>query len=127
MIEIRSVRKEYVSKKNRVIGVDNVSLTIQTGEVYGIVGYSGAGKSSLLRCLNLLERPTGGNIIIDGIDLTSLSSKELRKQRQKIGMIFQHFSLVSSKTVYENVAFALKAAHRRRMPSGYVYWNCWKS
>ncbi|MEP9407884.1 methionine ABC transporter ATP-binding protein [Peribacillus frigoritolerans] len=114
MIEIRSVRKEYVSKKNRVIGVDNVSLTIQTGEIYGIVGYSGAGKSSLLRCLNLLERPTGGNIIIDGIDLTSLSSKELRKQRQKIGMIFQHFSLVSSKTVYENVAFALRAAHRSK-------------
>ncbi len=88
--------------------MDNVILTIQTGEIYGIVGYSGAGKSSLLRCLNLLERPTGGNIIIDGIDLTSLSSKELRKQRQKIGMIFQHFSLVSSKTVYENVAFRLK-------------------
>ncbi|WHX68089.1 methionine ABC transporter ATP-binding protein [Peribacillus frigoritolerans] len=114
MIEIRSVRKEYVSKKNRVVGVDNVTLTIQTGEIYGIVGYSGAGKSSLLRCLNLLERPTGGNIIIDGIDLTSLSSKELRKQRQKIGMIFQHFSLVSSKTVYENVAFALRAAHRSK-------------
>ncbi|MGG4265031.1 methionine ABC transporter ATP-binding protein [Peribacillus simplex] len=114
MIEIRSVRKEYISKKNRVIGVDNVSLTIQTGEVYGIVGYSGAGKSSLLRCLNLLERPTGGNIIIDGIDLTSLSSKELRKHRQKIGMIFQSFSLISSKTVYENVAFALKAAHQSK-------------
>lgn len=114
MIEIRSVRKEYISKKNRVIGVDNVSLTIQKGEVYGIVGYSGAGKSSLLRCLNLLERPTGGNIIIDGTDLTSLSSKELRKQRQKIGMIFQHFSLVSSKTVFENVAFALKAAHQSK-------------
>ncbi|WP_375088172.1 methionine ABC transporter ATP-binding protein [Peribacillus sp. RS7] len=114
MIEICSVRKEYITKKNRVIGVDNVSLTIQKGEVYGIVGYSGAGKSSLLRCLNLLERPTAGNIIIDGIDLTSLSSKELRKQRQKIGMIFQHFSLVSSKTVYENVAFALKAAHQSK-------------
>ncbi|WP_285767672.1 methionine ABC transporter ATP-binding protein [Peribacillus sp. SI8-4] len=114
MIEIRSVRKEYITKKNRVIGVDNVSLTIQKGEVYGIVGYSGAGKSSLLRCLNLLERPTAGNIIIDGIDLTSLSSKELRKQRQKIGMIFQHFSLVSSKTVFENVAFALKAAHQSK-------------
>ena len=114
MIEIRSVRKEYVSKKNRVIGVDNVTLTIQTGEIYGIVGYSGAGKSTLLRCLNLLERPTKGNIIIDGIDLTSLSGKELRKQRQKIGMIFQHFSLVSSKTVFENVAFALKAAHQSK-------------
>lgn len=114
MIEIRSVRKEYVSKKNRVVGVDNVSLTIQTGEIYGIVGYGGAGKISLLRCLNLLERPTGENIIIDGIDLTSLSSKELRKQRQKTGMIFQHFSLISSKTVYENVAFALRAAHRSK-------------
>ncbi|KQU16914.1 methionine ABC transporter ATP-binding protein [Bacillus sp. Leaf13] len=114
MIEIRSVRKEYISKNTRVIGVDNVSLKIQTGEVYGIVGYSGAGKSSLIRCLNLLERPTKGNIIIDGIDLTSLSGKELRKQRQKIGMIFQHFSLVSSKTVFENVAFALKAAHQSK-------------
>lgn len=114
MIEIRSVRKEYISKNTRVVGVDNVSLTIQTGEVYGIVGYSGAGKSSLIRCLNLLERPTKGNIIIDGIDLTSLSGKELRKQRQKTGMIFQHFSLVSSKTVFENVAFALKAAHKSK-------------
>ncbi|AXN40070.1 methionine ABC transporter ATP-binding protein [Peribacillus butanolivorans] len=114
MIEIRSVRKEYITKNTRVVGVDNVSLTIQTGEVYGIVGYSGAGKSSLIRCLNLLERPTKGNIIIDGIDLTSLSGKELRKQRQKIGMIFQHFSLVSSKTVFENVAFALKAAHQSK-------------
>ena len=112
MIEIRSVRKEYISKNTRVIGVDNVSLTIQTGEVYGIVGYSGAGKSSLIRCLNLLERPTDGNIIIDGIDLTTLSSQELRKQRQKIGMIFQHFSLVSSKTVFDNISFALKAAHQ---------------
>ena len=112
MIEIRSVRKEYISKNTRVIGVDNVSLTIQTGEVYGIVGYSGAGKSSLIRCLNLLERPTDGSIIIDGVDLTTLSSQELRKQRQKIGMIFQHFSLVSSKTVFDNISFALKAAHQ---------------
>ena len=112
MIEIRSVRKEYISKNTRVIGVDNVSLTIQTGEVYGIVGYSGAGKSSLIRCLNLLERPTDGSINIDGVDLTTLSSQELRKQRQKIGMIFQHFSLVSSKTVFDNISFALKAAHQ---------------
>lgn len=126
---MKSVQSERNTsrRKNRVIGVDNVSLTIQTGEIYGIVGYSGAGKISLLRCLNLLERPTGENIIIDGIDLTSLSSKELRKQRQKIGMIFQHFSLISSKTVYENVAFALRAAHRRRTLLSYVYWNCWKS
>ena len=112
MIEIRSLRKEYVNKKNRVIGVDNVSLTVQKGEIFGIVGYSGAGKSSLIRTINLLERPTKGQVIIDGVDLTILSEKELRKERLKIGMIFQHFSLISSKTVFENVAFALKAAHQ---------------
>jgi D-methionine transport system ATP-binding protein len=110
MIEIRSLTKEYISKKQTVIGVDNVSLTVEKGEVYGIVGYSGAGKSTLLRCINLIEKPTKGSILIDGVELTSLTEKELRKARQKIGMIFQHFSLVSSKTVYENVAFALKAA-----------------
>ena len=112
MIEIRSLRKEYVNKKNRVIGVDNVSLTVQKGEIFGIVGYSGAGKSSLIRTINLLERPTKGQVIIDGVDLTTLSEKQLRKERLKIGMIFQHFSLISSKTVFENVAFALKAAHQ---------------
>lgn len=114
MIEIRSLRKEYLTKKNRVIGVDNVSLTIQKGEIFGIVGYSGAGKSSLIRSINLLERPTKGQVIINNVDLTSLSDKELRKERLKIGMIFQHFSLISSKTVFENVAFALKAAHQSK-------------
>jgi D-methionine transport system ATP-binding protein len=110
MIEIQSLRKEYITKKRTVVGVDNVSLSIKKGEIFGIVGYSGAGKSSLLRCLNLLEKPTSGHVIIDGVDLTSLPEKQLRKARQKIGMIFQHFYLVSSKTVYENIAFALKAA-----------------
>lgn len=110
MIEVNHLVKIYKSKKKQVIGVDNVSLSIKEGEIYGIIGYSGAGKSSLLRCLNLLERPTSGEVKIDGVDLTSLTSKELRKARQKIGMIFQHFYLASSKTVYENIAFALKAA-----------------
>ncbi|USK60627.1 methionine ABC transporter ATP-binding protein [Peribacillus asahii] len=112
MIEIRSLRKEYITKKSRVVGVDDVSLTIQKGEIFGIVGYSGAGKSSLIRSINLLERPTKGQVIIDGVDLTKLSGQSLRKQRLKIGMIFQHFSLISSKTVFDNVAFALKAAHQ---------------
>ncbi|USK71010.1 methionine ABC transporter ATP-binding protein [Peribacillus asahii] len=112
MIEIRSLRKEYITKKSRVVGVDDVSLTIQKGEIFGIVGYSGAGKSSLIRSINLLERPTKGQVIIDGVDLTKLSGQALRKQRLKIGMIFQHFSLISSKTVFDNVAFALKAAHQ---------------
>jgi D-methionine transport system ATP-binding protein len=115
MIEVRELVKEYNTKKGKVIGVDNVSLTIEKGEIYGIVGYSGAGKSSLLRCLNLLEKPTSGNVLVDGTNLTTLSQKELRQARLKVGMIFQHFYLVSSKTVFENVAFALKAANKSKV------------
>lgn len=114
MIEIKNVTKIYSTKKKQVVGVDNVSLTIQNGEIFGIIGYSGAGKSTLLRCLNLLERPTSGQVIIDGVDLTALNDKQLRQARLKIGMIFQHFYLVSSKTVFENVAFALKAAKKAK-------------
>ncbi|MBT2690894.1 methionine ABC transporter ATP-binding protein [Bacillus sp. ISL-47] len=112
MIEIKNLVKVYETKKGRVTGVDHVSLTVDKGEIFGIVGYSGAGKSSLIRCLNLLETPTSGEVKIDGLSLTSLGKKELRQARLKIGMIFQHFHLVSSKTVYENIAFALKAAHK---------------
>lgn len=111
MLEFREVTKIYNVKKKEVIGVDHVSLKINRGDIFGIVGYSGAGKSSLLRCVNLLERPTSGEIIIDGVDLTKLSSSELRQARLKIGMIFQHFYLISQKTVSENIAFALKAAN----------------
>ncbi|WNB92069.1 methionine ABC transporter ATP-binding protein [Bacillus sp. NEB1478] len=112
MIEVRNVTKIYSAKGREIVGVKNVSLTVQKGEIFGIVGYSGAGKSSLLRCLNLLEKPTSGEILIDGISITSLDKKSLRKERLKIGMIFQHFHLVSAKTVSENVAFALKAANK---------------
>lgn len=110
MIDIQQVTKRY---KN-VAAVDEVSLTIRQGEVFGIIGYSGAGKSTLLRCLNLLERPTEGKVLIDGKDLTALSDNEVRKERQKIGMIFQHFHLISSKTVFDNVAFSLKAAGKTK-------------
>ncbi|MGB3259304.1 methionine ABC transporter ATP-binding protein [Paenisporosarcina sp.] len=110
MIRINDLSKEYETKKGSVIGVDRVNLTINEGEVFGIVGYSGAGKSSLLRCINLLERPTSGQIEVDGLDLTKLRGEQLRKARLKIGMIFQHFYLISQKTVAENIAFALKAA-----------------
>ncbi|MGM9928536.1 MAG: methionine ABC transporter ATP-binding protein [Bacillus sp. (in: firmicutes)] len=110
MIKIQNLSKSYKTKKGTVTGVDNVSLTIEKGEIFGIVGYSGAGKSSLLRCINLLERPTSGSINVEGVDLTKLKSNELRLARLKIGMIFQHFYLISQKTVYENVAFSLKAA-----------------
>ncbi|MEN2768247.1 methionine ABC transporter ATP-binding protein [Ornithinibacillus xuwenensis] len=110
MISVEKVSKEFTSKSGKVIGVDNVSLRIHKGEIYGIVGYSGAGKSTLIRCMNVLERPTSGRVIVDGVDLLGLSSKALRKARLSIGMIFQGFYLVSSKTVFENIAFALKAA-----------------
>jgi len=110
MLEFRNVSKVYSTKKKEVVGVDNVSLTINSGDIFGIVGYSGAGKSSLLRCINLLERPTSGEILINSKDLTKLSRNELRLARLKIGMIFQHFYLISQKTVGENIAFALKAA-----------------
>ncbi|WP_144478705.1 methionine ABC transporter ATP-binding protein [Cytobacillus oceanisediminis] len=110
MIEVKNLVKVYDTKKGSVTGVDDVSLKVEKGEIYGIVGYSGAGKSSLLRCLNLLEKPTSGEVFIEGVELTSLGKGDLRKSRLKIGMIFQHFHLVSAKTVSENIAFALKAA-----------------
>lgn len=110
MIDIKNLTKTYFSKDREVKAVDNVSITIHDGEIFGIVGYSGAGKSSLLRCINLLERPTSGKITVDGVDLTKLDNKRLRQARLKIGMIFQHFNLVSQKTVAENIAFALKAS-----------------
>jgi D-methionine transport system ATP-binding protein len=110
MIQLIELYKEYKTKKGTVIGVDHVNLTIRKGEIFGIVGYSGAGKSSVLRCINLLEQPTSGQVFVNGVNLMSLSKEELRLARQKIGMIFQHFHLISSKTVFDNVAFALKAA-----------------
>lgn len=110
MIEIKNLTKTYFSKDREVKAVNNVSITIHDGEIFGIVGYSGAGKSSLLRCINLLERPTSGKITVDGVDLTKLDNKRLRQARLKIGMIFQHFNLVSQKTVAENIVFALKAS-----------------
>lgn len=110
MIQLDNIEKIYKTKKGSVVGVDNVSLEIKKGKIFGIVGYSGAGKSTLLRCINLLERPSKGKVIIDGVDMTSLSTKELRKARQSIGMIFQGFHLVSSKTAAENIDFSLKVA-----------------
>src|SRR5699024_6930803 len=97
--------------EHTVNGVDDVSLTIVKGEIYGIVGYSVAGQISLLLCINLLETPTSGKVFVDGADLTSLKANDLSKTRIKMGMIFQHFHLITQKTVFQNIAFALRAAH----------------
>ena len=99
---------KYSVKKTTVAAVKDVSMEIGRGEIYGIIGFSGAGKSTLVRCMNLLERPSSGRVLIDGVDLTGLSPGELRKKRKKIGMIFQHFNLMPSRTVFENVAYPLK-------------------
>lgn len=107
MILIEKVNKVY---SNGFHAVKDVDLEIKKGDIFGIIGLSGAGKSSLIRLLNRLEEPTSGKITIDGVDITSLSKDELLEKRKKIGMIFQHFNLLSSRTVGENVAFALEIA-----------------
>ena len=108
MIELFNVSKTFEDGSSEVHAVKSVSLKVNKGEIYGIIGYSGAGKSTLVRCINLLERPTNGSIFFNGEDLTKLQEKELRLRRKKIGMIFQHFNLFSSRTVYQNIAYPLK-------------------
>ena len=110
MIEFKNVSKTFDGKK-KVEAVKNVNLKINDGEIFGIVGYSGAGKSTLIRLVNQLEKVTEGSILIDGVDVVKLKGKDLIKERQNIGMIFQHFNLLWSKTVLENIAFPLEIAH----------------
>lgn len=108
MILIRNLSKVYEQNGQSIQALDDVSLSIPRGEIFGVVGPSGAGKSTLIRCVNLLEKPTSGQIVIDGQDLTKLSNSELRQARSQIGMIFQHFNLLSSRTVAGNVLFPLE-------------------
>ncbi len=108
MIELIDVSKTFSSDSGKVNAVKNVSLRIEKSEIFGVIGYSGAGKSTLVRCINLLERPTQGKVVIDDVDLVQLNERSLRKHRQKIGMIFQQFNLLASRTVFENVAFPLR-------------------
>ncbi|WP_439443898.1 methionine ABC transporter ATP-binding protein [Listeria aquatica] len=114
MITLQNVVKDYLARKNRVRAVDDVSLEIADGEIFGVVGYSGAGKSSLIRMFNGLELPTAGNVIVDNKKISQIRGRELRKARQKIGMIFQHFNLLWSRTVFENIAFPLEIAGVKR-------------
>ncbi|WP_343584094.1 methionine ABC transporter ATP-binding protein [Herbaspirillum sp.] len=110
MIEIQAVTQRF----GNVEAVRNVDLSIRKGEVFGIIGRSGAGKSTLVRTLNLLNRPTSGRILLDGQDLTALSANQLREARRGIGMIFQHFNLLSSRTVYDNIALPLELAGKSK-------------
>ena len=108
MIELKNITKTFETSSGRVEALDNVSLTVEDGEIYGIIGMSGAGKSTLVRCINMLERPTDGQVIFDGVDLGSLSEKRLREVRRKITMIFQGFNLLMQKTCLKNVCFPLE-------------------
>lgn len=107
MIELSHISKIYEGEK-RVVALSDVSLTVAEGEIYGIIGQSGAGKSTLIRCINMLEKPTSGKVVVDGVELNSLNENALRQERKNISMIFQHFNLLSSRTVYDNIAFPLE-------------------
>ena len=107
IIEIHNLSKTFVTKDADVEALQNIDLSIQAGDIYGIIGMSGAGKSTLVRCLNFLERPTSGTVEIEGRDLSTLSDKELRAKRAEIGMIFQHFNLLMQKNVRDNICFPL--------------------
>lgn len=107
MIKLSHIEKIYDSPSGKVHALKGIDLEIAKGEIFGIIGLSGAGKSTLVRCINMLERPTAGEVIVDGRDMVKLSERELRDARKNIGMIFQHFNLLSSATVYENIAFPL--------------------
>ncbi|WP_156408200.1 methionine ABC transporter ATP-binding protein [Lacticaseibacillus nasuensis] len=108
VITLKQVDVNFVEKKRSVHAVDHVDLTVNRGDIYGIVGYSGAGKSTLVRTINLLQRPTSGAVTVLGQDMLALTPKQLRLERRRIGMIFQHFNLMNSRTIADNIAFPLR-------------------
>lgn len=114
MIQIEHLYKTYSSGKTKHEALKDINLTIESGEVFGILGSSGAGKSSLVRCINLLERPTSGKIVIDGKDITDAKNRDLSNIRSNIGMIFQNFSLFQQRTVLQNVTFPLELNHTNK-------------
>ena len=108
MIQVENLCKSFSTKGGTVEAARNISFSIEKGEIFGIIGLSGAGKSTLVRCLNLLERPTSGSVWVNGKNLTELSERKLRKERQNIGMIFQHFNLLMQRTALDNVCFPME-------------------
>jgi D-methionine transport system ATP-binding protein len=114
LINLKGITKIYGKGSNAATALSGLNLSIEKGEIFGVIGHSGAGKSTLIRCINLLESPTEGEVWVDGVELTSLNQGQLQEQRRKIGMIFQHFNLLSSATVYDNIAFPLRLAGTSR-------------
>jgi len=110
MIVLRNISKIFDHGKVPITAVDNVNLTVEQGQIYGIIGYSGAGKSTLIRLLNGLEKPTEGSVTINGQDISAARGESLRQARLKISMVFQHFNLLWSRTVNENIAFSMQIA-----------------
>lgn len=108
MIKLENITKVFQQGTRTIQALSNVSLHVPAGQIYGVIGSSGAGKSTLIRCVNLLERPSSGRVLVDGQDLTALSERELTQARRQIGMIFQHFNLLNSRTVFGNVALPLE-------------------
>lgn len=114
MIILNEIYKNYYTPSGEIIALNNISLRVKPGEIFGIIGKSGAGKSTLIRCVNLLERPTHGTVTVGDQELTSLSQSGLREARRQIGMIFQHFNLLASRTVFDNVALPLELCGQTR-------------
>ncbi len=111
IFELQNVTKIYKTRKKDILAIKDINLTIEKGDIFGIIGLSGAGKSTLIRCLNYLERPTSGNVYFNGVNLADLNKKELRQIRQNIGMIFQSFNLLEQRNVLKNITFPLEIAH----------------
>lgn len=112
MIKITDVNKTFYQDETEIPALVDINLQIAQGTIFGVIGSSGAGKSTLIRCVNMLERPTSGSVVVDGTDLTQLNAQQLSKARRNIGMIFQHFNLLSSRTVFGNIALPLELAHK---------------
>ncbi|MFP9130192.1 methionine ABC transporter ATP-binding protein [Niallia sp. BSM11] len=114
MIELKNVYKTFIQKDNEVQALKNINLKVETGDIFGVIGFSGAGKSTLIRLVNLLERPTKGEVIVGGQSLLDLNSKQLRTAKKQIGMVFQHFNLLESKSVFDNIAIPLILQKRKK-------------
>ena len=111
MIEFKNIYKTFTTKDAEVHALQDVSLTIEKGDIFGVIGFSGAGKSTLVRMVNALEIPTSGTVTVNGRNVSELKGTDLRRFRKNIGMIFQHFNLLESKTVFKNIAIPLELEH----------------